>query len=697
MATTVINTYATTTADLSGNGNDLLVTSSGSIVIPAGADGVDSTGDDQGITIDGLVYSSADAVVISGTSTTLFVGGEVQGGDTGVFVDEGTGDFVNVGSQGQIDGVSGGFGVYFVGDNAATSDSLNNAGDISTSFTAVEVDAGGDDLIINSGQISGTDGILFQNNVATETVENSGTIEGGSASTASAITSYDSSAGVNVVNSGLLTDGSTNAIGTAEALLFFNDDPGSKSTIDNTGTIIGLGYVIQSTLDALTISNSGTIDGGLYAENSAEVDNSALWQGPLVFFDSENTLTNSQSGTLEGAINFDGDGDTVDNAGNVDGAITLQAGNDQFTNAGAIDGAVTFTGAGITNTFTNTGSITGDFTFSGADSTLTNDGHIYGNVTLADPDTLNNTGIIDGNVTLGAGDTFGDSQGGAVTGPITASSSNLFEFSGHFGNETIANFTGGAGSTHDTIQFAADDFASFMAVQNAMSQVGPDVVITLDSTDSITLENVTLSNLVSADFQFVCFMAGTMISTPRGEAAIQMLRRGDIVMTADNRIAAISWIGRQTVATRFADPVRCLPIRIRASALGDDVPSRDLLVSPDHAILVDDVLIQAGALINGTSIVRETNVPETFIYYHVELDDHSLILAENTPAESFVDNVDRARFDNWYEYEEQYPQGKPVVEMPYPRAKAHRQVPRAIRQRLATRGAALYGLVAFAA
>jgi Hint domain len=688
MTTTVINTYTTTTADLSGDGNDLLVTSSGSIVIPTGADGVDSTGDDQGITIDGLVYSSGDGVVISGNSTTFFVNGDVQGNITGVYVDEGSGDSVNVGSQGQID--SSGNDVYFVGDSKATGNSLNNAGDISTTFTslasAVEVLSGGNDLIVSSGEISGTIGVLFQGDVATETVENSGTIEGGSES---AITGYDS-AGVNIVNSGLLTDDSTNAIGTGEALLFFNDDPGSKSLIDNTGTITGLGYVIQSTFDALTISNSGTIDGGLYAENSAEVDNSALWQGLLVFFGSENTLTNSQSGTLDGAINFDGDGDTVDNAGNVDGAITLEAGNDQFTNAVDIDGAVTFTGAGITNAFTNTGSITGDFTFSSADSALTNDGHIYGNVTLADPDTLNNTGIIDGNVTLGGGDTFSDSQGGAVAGPITASGSNLFEFSGHFGNETVANFTGGAGSIHDTIQFAADDFASFPAVQNAMSQVGPDVVIRLDSADSITLENVTLSNLVSADFQFVCFMADTMISTPCGEAAIQTLRRGDSVMTADNRIAVISWIGRQTVSTRFADPVRCLHIRIRAGALGDGEPSRDLLVSPDHAILIDDVLIQAGALVNGTSIVRETNVPETFTYYHIELDDHSLILAENTPAETFVDNVDRMGFDNWAEYEALYPMGKAVVDMPYPRAKSWRQVPRSTGERLAERGT-LYG------
>jgi Hint domain len=125
--------------------------------------------------------------------------------------------------------------------------------------------------------------------------------------------------------------------------------------------------------------------------------------------------------------------------------------------------------------------------------------------------------------------------------------------------------------------------------------------------------------------------------------------------------------------------------------LSDAIPSRDLLLSPDHAILVDDVLIQARALVNRTSIVRETDVPETFTYYHVELDDHSLILAENTPTETFVDNVDRLGFDNWTEYEALHPDGKPIIEMPYPRAKAHRQVPRAIRERLAERAAILMG------
>jgi Hint domain/Lipase (class 3) len=194
-----------------------------------------------------------------------------------------------------------------------------------------------------------------------------------------------------------------------------------------------------------------------------------------------------------------------------------------------------------------------------------------------------------------------------------------------------------------------------------------------------------------------CFFSGTNIMSERGEVQVQHLKTGDLLRTVDDRVAPISWIGRRKVSTLFADPLRVFPIRIKKGAIGKNVPSRDLLLSPDHAILINDVLIQAGALVNGTSIIRETNVPQTFTYYHVELDDHSLILAENTPAETFIDNVDRLGFDNWKEHEALYPDGKPIVEMPYPRAKAHRQVPRSIREQLAERGAALCGAVSSAA
>jgi hypothetical protein len=186
-----------------------------------------------------------------------------------------------------------------------------------------------------------------------------------------------------------------------------------------------------------------------------------------------------------------------------------------------------------------------------------------------------------------------------------------------------------------------------------------------------------------------CFTVGTLIKTPDGELAVEMIKRGDRVLTQDGRVAVVDWLGIRTVSMRFADKLHALPIRIRAGAIAENVPSRDLLVSPDHAILVEGALIQAGALVNGTSIVRETQVPMTFKYYHVEVEDHSLILAENTPAETFVDNVERLAFDNWAEHEALYPNGKPITELPYPRAKSQRQVPVSTRVMLAARAEAI--------
>jgi len=216
---------------------------------------------------------------------------------------------------------------------------------------------------------------------------------------------------------------------------------------------------------------------------------------------------------------------------------------------------------------------------------------------------------------------------------------------------------------------------------------------TLTGTDYSIHASVTdvAGNTSTADHDFtstVCFMAGTMIATPCGDVPVERIKRGDLVTTADGRTVPVVWLGLQTVSRQFSDPLRVWPIRVKAGALDENVPSRDLLISPDHAILIDGALVQAGALVNGTSITREDRLPAKFTYYHVETDDHSLILAHNVPAETFVDNVDRLGFDNWREHQALYPEGKPVREMPYPRVLSARQVPHATAVRLMRRSAA---------
>lgn len=193
---------------------------------------------------------------------------------------------------------------------------------------------------------------------------------------------------------------------------------------------------------------------------------------------------------------------------------------------------------------------------------------------------------------------------------------------------------------------------------------------------------------ISEETYVVCFLAGTMIATPSGDQAVETLQPGDLVLTHDGRAAPVKWLFVQTVSTVFADPMRVAPVRVRAGALGENLPVRDLRVSADHALLIDGVLVHAGALVDGGAIARETDLPERFCYYHLELADHSLILAEGVPAETFIDNVGRRAFDNWRAYEAAHGADVVIAELDLPRAISPRQLPPELRRRLAARAAA---------
>ena len=275
-------------------------------------------------------------------------------------------------------------------------------------------------------------------------------------------------------------------------------------------------------------------------------------------------------------------------------------------------------------------------------------------------------------------DLSGEARGSGANGEITQFNATVSGFG--YGDEIIVK--GPSSNGGDTVSFSGGTLT--VKHNNTVEE-------TVQLNGNYTGQNfsITYDSATNDDIITVCFMAGTLIRTPDGEVPVETLQRGALVTTADGRTVPVTWLGRQTVSTRFGDPLRVLPIRIKAGALADNVPVRDLLLSPDHAILVEGALIQAGALINGTSIVREKAVPEVFTYFHVEADGHALILAENTPAETFVDNVDRLNFDNWAEHQALYPEGKTVDELPYPRAKSHRQVPINIRVKLAERAHAI--------
>lgn len=138
-----------------------------------------------------------------------------------------------------------------------------------------------------------------------------------------------------------------------------------------------------------------------------------------------------------------------------------------------------------------------------------------------------------------------------------------------------------------------------------------------------------------------CFASGTRIRAARGDVAIDRLRVGDLVPgQVSGRLRPIVWIGRRSL--RIAHHPRSwdvAPVRIRAGALAPQRPRRDVLLSPDHAVLVDGALVPVRYLLNGATIVQEF-VP-AITYLHIELDAHDVVLADGLPCESFLDTGNR--------------------------------------------------------
>lgn len=144
----------------------------------------------------------------------------------------------------------------------------------------------------------------------------------------------------------------------------------------------------------------------------------------------------------------------------------------------------------------------------------------------------------------------------------------------------------------------------------------------------------------------ICFAAGTLIDTPQGPLAVEGLLVGDQVLTHDHGPQPIRWIGRIDLpAARLAAEPRLQPILIRADALGPGYPAQDLIVSPQHRILVasaiarrmfdrDEVLIPANKLtaIDGIDVL-DTGA-DGVTYVHFLCDRHEIVRANGTLTES---------------------------------------------------------------
>lgn len=142
-----------------------------------------------------------------------------------------------------------------------------------------------------------------------------------------------------------------------------------------------------------------------------------------------------------------------------------------------------------------------------------------------------------------------------------------------------------------------------------------------------------------------CFAAGTHIATPDGETRVEALAVGDTVRLGNGNTAPVTWIGHRDIDfRRHPNPAGMYPVRVRRGAFADNVPHRDLILSPDHAIHCEGVLIPVRHLINGRNVVQEAW--DRVTWFHIELPQHDIVFAEGLPAESYLETGGRDFFAN---------------------------------------------------
>jgi hypothetical protein len=602
-----------------GAGAGAVVSNKGSIV-GTGADGVGVQLDGSGQVLNQAFtdiasiqgYRAGVELAVAGAVVTNY--NEIGGTQAGVVLDNG-GEVVNRGGGATISGYDG---IKATGGSIANDGTVSGFGgagsgiEMERNGTITNGAAGGAAALIGGGYF-GIDLKGVAGYYADGTISNAGAITG--TGNAGIYLSYGAGSITNLADASISgQEYGIAAVKPAAGIPALN--------IVNAGTISG--HTGISSLDVTTLNNSGTIIGStgtavvLGAGANLVVDHpGALFAGKV----------DGGSGSLNRLELAAGGAGTVSNLGtNFFHFATL-----------AIDPGANWEISGNSNlaaagTFINDGSITVDSLDTLETlAPLSADAGANGLLTIAGTGTAGLLGAVASSQTI----SFAGGSGLLQVGDAA-------DFAG-----TIEGFVPGA-----TIDLPGVSVTSAGVVGGVLiARGGGGVVADLTVTGSFANQRIvpgpdsgdgTALTVVNV---LACFAAGTRIATATGETTVETLAIGQHVRSAFGGTVPVVWLGHRRIdCRRHPRPRDVWPVRVRAGAFGPGQPRRDLLLSPDHAVHVEDVLIPIRTLINGINIEQ---VPaSTVTYWHIELPTHDVVLAEGLPAESYLDTGNRSAFEN---------------------------------------------------
>lgn len=579
-----------------GAGNDSIDGGAGDDVL-FGGDGNDTLqgwfDDDSlegGAGDDSLIGWTGNDTIAGGTGADVIEGGD---GEDLIILEDGFGNDT-------IDGGDGGVVDYDTLDlSALTTDttidltssnpesgSVTSGGDTAT-FTDIE------NIVLGAGR----DTLVLADGSGSDTVDGFDLTDSGDGTTTDQLdVSGLTDASGNPVNVHDVTVTDTNGDGTGDAILTF---PNGESI-----TLVG---VLPASVD----SYEGLASIGIP--------------------DTDEIVSGTASGDLiDGSYTEDPDGDMVDagdnSAGTDDDVIEAGAGNDTVLAGSGNDSVHADDGDDYVD-----GGDGNDTIFGGAGSDTVLGG--------AGDDSLDG-GMDDDQLIGGAGnDTL---IGGAGNDALIASSGDyadggdgddLFTIDDALTDGTAIDIVGGEGdeTLGDTLDFQGLVHWDDVTYTNTDPGVGGGLSGTATLADGTTVNFDEIENII------ICFTAGTRIATPRGAREVETLKPGDLVITRDNGLQPVRWVGRRTVPALGA----LAPVRFAPKVLGNE---RELLVSPQHRMLLtgpeasllfgeSEVLASAKHLVNGGSIRQLVGGEVTYV--HILFDRHEIVYAEGAPSESF--------------------------------------------------------------
>lgn len=416
----------------------------------------------------------------------------------------------------------------------------------------------------------------------------------------------------------------------------------TREIVSGDGTYADAYDTTPSVLAGLTISRIEltSLRNDAIGHDSLLYDSESIGDGTSVAtlgLQPDGTVTGTEGNDSMGVGYSDAEGDIIDGADGLDDTIDAGLGNDTVA-AGLGDDTL----SGDAGTDSLSGGDGNDVIDGGADDDLL--GGDAGNDTLiggAGTDTLEGGDGADTFVVEGA-DAVVDFDTTTGIGDGDDSNNDLVDLSAYYNETTLAEWN----AAHPNETYANP--LSWLRADQADGVLDAAGRVQLYAPDG---QPVSGAELTAENTRVVCFTRGTLIATLRGEVPVEKLTTKDRILTMDNGYKPLKWISSRKLSPDLFLLFQDLrPIQISAGALGGGLPIRDLIVSPQHRVLVRsdiaermfgsrEVLVAAKQLLDmpGIDVIAGKQEVE---YWHFMFDQHEVVFAEGAPSESLYAGVE---------------------------------------------------------